>query len=132
MDQPIPLQRQVGEGNQRLKRAITAPKRHPRPNCKQASLLTKTSWNSGWSTSTRRWRSDLSQRSAPQKRHMAHLRRHTSCTPRKPSSWDEEGDKTQPPSGGDCVHQAPGHLSCSDLGRAQNAGPTKSVPLWRT
>ena len=23
-------------------------------------------------------------------------------------------------------------LSCSDLGRAQNAGPTESVPLWST
>ena len=25
--------------------------------------------------------------------------------------------------GGDCACQTPGHLSCSDLGRAQNAGP---------
>ena len=29
----------------------------------------------------------------------------------------------QPPSGGHCARQAPGHLSCSDLGRAQNTGP---------
>ena len=28
------------------------------------------------------------------------------------------GDKTYCPPGGDCAHQAPGHLSCSDLGRA--------------
>ena len=34
--------------------------------------------------------------------------------------------------GGDCAHQAPGHLSCSDLGRAQNVGPTESVPLRTT
>ena len=73
-----------------------------------------------------------SQRSAPQKRHMAHLRRHTSCTPRKLSGRDGGGDKTQPPTGGDCARQAPGHLSCSDLGRAQNTDPTKSVPLWST
>ena len=33
---------------------------------------------------------------------------------------------------GECAHQAPGHLSCSDLGRAQNADPTKSTPLWST
>ena len=33
---------------------------------------------------------------------------------------------------GECAHQAPGHLSCSDLGRAENADPTKSVPLWST
>ena len=31
-----------------------------------------------------------------------------------------------------CARQAVGHLSCSDLGRAQNAGPTESVPLWST
>ena len=28
--------------------------------------------------------------------------------------------------------QAPGDLSCSDLGRAQNAGQTASAPLWNT
>ena len=33
---------------------------------------------------------------------------------------------------GECSHQAPGHLSCMDLGRAQNADPTESVPLWST
>ena len=33
---------------------------------------------------------------------------------------------------GQCTHQAPGHLSCLDLGRAQNAHPTDSVPLWST
>ena len=33
---------------------------------------------------------------------------------------------------GECARQAPGHLSCSDRGWAQNAGPTKSVPLWST
>ena len=73
-----------------------------------------------------------SQRSASQKRHMAHLTRRTHCTPRKPSGWDWGGSKMQPPTGGDCARQAPGHLSCLDLGRAQNAGPTKSAPLWST
>ena len=33
---------------------------------------------------------------------------------------------------GQCTRQAPGHLSCSDLERAQNARPTKSVPLQST
>ena len=47
------------------------------------------------------------------------LRRCTGCTPRKPSSRDR-------------AHQTPGHLSCSDLGRAQNAGPTESAPLRTT
>ena len=73
-----------------------------------------------------------SQRSAPQKRHMAHLRIRAHCTPRKPSGWDRGGSKIQPPTQGDCARQAPGHLSCSDLGRAQNTGPTKPAPLWST
>jgi len=33
---------------------------------------------------------------------------------------------------GQCTHQASGCLSCLDLGRAQNACPTESVPLWST
>ena len=73
-----------------------------------------------------------SQRSAPQKRHTAHLRSCVYYTPRKLRSWDREGDKMHPPTGGDCAHQTPGHLSCSDLGRAQNAGPTESAPLRTT
>ena len=32
----------------------------------------------------------------------------------------------------DHTHQTPSHLSCSDLGRAQNAGPTESAPLRTT
>ena len=73
-----------------------------------------------------------SQRSAPKRRHTAHLRRHSCCAPRKPSGWDMGGDKTHCPTWGVCVHQAPGRLSCSDLGRAQHAAPTESVPLWST
>ena len=33
---------------------------------------------------------------------------------------------------GQCACQAPGRMSCWDLGRAQKAGPTKFVPLWST
>ena len=33
---------------------------------------------------------------------------------------------------GTCTCRAPGHLSCSDLGRAKSSDPTKSVPLWST
>ena len=32
----------------------------------------------------------------------------------------------------ECICQAPGHLSCLALGKAQNADPTKCVPLWST
>ena len=56
-------------------------------------------------------REGRSQRSAPQKRHMAHLRKCARCTHRKPGSWDGGSDKPQPSTGGDCVRQAPGHLS---------------------
>ena len=83
------------------------------------------------------WMADIhqegqSQRSAPQKRHMTHLRRRACCTSRKLSGWDWGGNKTQHPTGGDCTRQAPGHLGCLELGRAQNAGPTESAPLWST
>ena len=68
-----------------------------------------------------------SQRLAPQKRHMAQLRRCAGCTPRKQSGRDEEAI-----SHSDRARQTPDHLSCSDLGRAQNTGPTKSAPLRTT
>ena len=80
-----------------------APERQPIPNCKQTSLLTKTSWDSGQSTSAGR----VAARDQLPRRY----------TPRKPSSWDRGGDKSQPSTGGDDTHQTPGHLSCSDLGR---------------
>ena len=51
---PFPHQRQAGKDSESQKGAIAAPERHHLPNCKEASLLTKTSWDSGWSTSTRR------------------------------------------------------------------------------
>ena len=56
-------------------------------------------------------------------------RRHVRYTHRIPSGWDGGGDKSQPSTGGDYARQGPGHLSCSDLQQAQNAGPTKSAPL---
>ena len=72
-----------------------------------------------------------SQRSALQRIPTAHLRWHSCCAPRKLSSWDQGGDKMHC-TWGECTRQAPGRLSCSDLGRAQNTGPTESVPLWST
>ena len=54
MSWPIPRWRQGDEGSQNRKGAITAPERHPLPNCKQALLLTKTTWDSGLSTSAGR------------------------------------------------------------------------------
>ena len=72
-----------------------------------------------------------SQISDPQKRHTAHLKRRSHCKLRKLSCWDGGSNKIHH-TWGVCAHQAPGCLSYSELGRAQNAGPTKSVPLWST
>ena len=73
-----------------------------------------------------------SQRSAPQRRHTAHLRQCSHCTPRKPSGWDGGGDKTHHHTWEECALKAPGCLRCSDLGRAKSAGPNGFVPLWST
>ena len=94
-------------GSQSQKGAIAAPERHYIPNCKQASLLTKTSWGSGRSTST--WEG------AP----VIH--------PENPVAGMGEAISRS-----DCALQTPHHLSYSDLGRAQNVGPTESAPLRTT
>ena len=60
------------------------------------------------------------------------MRQHSHCAPRKLSGWDKGGDKMPHPTWGECARQAPGHLSCLDLGKTQNTGPTESVPLWHT
>ena len=57
-----------------------------------------------------------SQRSAPQRRHMAHLWWHSHFTPRNLSGWNQEDDKMHRPTWGECARQAPGHLSCLNLG----------------
>ena len=87
--------------------AIAAPERHYLPNCKQASLLTKTSWGSGQSTST--------CEGAP----VVH--------PENRAARMGEAISRS-----DLARQTPHHLSCSDLGRAQNAGPTESASLRTT
>ena len=71
----------------------------------------------------------LSLRSAPQRRHIAHLRR-CSCGAPANLVGTGEGFKTL------CLlrqwaRQAPGLLSSSDLGRAQNTCPAESVP-WQS
>ena len=43
-----------------------------------------------------------SQRSVPERRHMAHLRWCSGCAPRKPCSWDWGGDKMHCPPGSVC------------------------------
>jgi len=72
-----------------------------------------------------------SWRSGPQRRHTVHLRWCSCGAPRKLRGCDCGGNKTHHPAGR-VSRQPPGHLSCMDLGKAQNAGPTESVPLWNT
>ena len=93
-------------GSQSQTGTIAAPERHYLPNWKQASLLTKTSWGSGWSTFAWEGASVVH----PENR-AAGMGEVVSCYR---------------------AHQTPHHLSCSDLGRTQNEGPTESVHLRTT
>ena len=76
-----------------------------------SQFLTKSSWDPGWLTSARRV-------TVRDQFPMAHLRWRSCCVPRKPRGWDQGGDDALP-TWGECSHQAPGCLSCSDLGSAQ-------------
>ena len=93
-------------GSQNWKGAIAAPERHYLPNCKQAPLLTKTSWGSGKSSA---WEGAM----------VVHPENQAAGT----GEAIGHSDRT-------C--QTPHHPSCSELGRAQNASPTESVPLRTT
>ena len=71
----LPGDTQAG-GSQSRKGAIVAPERHPPPNCKQAPLLTKNSWDSGRMTSTGRvaLRNQLSE-GMPEKVHLLYTQK---------------------------------------------------------
>ena len=60
----------------------------------------------------------LSQRSAPQRRHTAHLRQRSHGAPRNPRGWTREVIRRIAQLG-ECTHQAPGRLSSSDFRRAK-------------
>jgi len=94
-------------GSQSWKGAIAAPERHYLPSFKQASLLTKTSWGSGQSSST--WEGVPVVHPENRATGTGEVISHSNCT-----------------------HQTPHHLSCLDLGRAQNACTTESSPLRTT
>ena len=87
------------------------------------------SWDPGWLTSARR----VAAWDQLPRGDTWHLKWCHCSAPKTPSTWDQGGDSdTRTANLGQCARQAPGHLSCSDLGRAQNACPTGSVPLWST
>ena len=93
-----------------------------------SQLLTMSSWDPGWLTSTRRVTAqDQLPRGDPQHTWDGVLVVH----PGKQAAKTREVIRCTTHLE-QCTHQAPGHLSCSDLGRAQNTCPTKSMPLWST
>ena len=119
MGWPIPYQRQAGMGKPELERGNLGPREAYSTKLQTGSIANQELLGF-WAVDIRQ--EGCSQRSAPQKRHTAHLRRLAHCTPRKLSGWDGGADKMHGLFRGDCTCQAPGHLSCLDLGRAQNAG----------
>jgi len=81
-----------------------------------SQLLTTSSWDPGWLTSTGNaaaW-DQLSRGHIWQ-----NLRRYS-----QPSGWDQGKWLRHTAHLGQCTRQAPDHLSCSNLERAQNACPT--------
>ena len=116
-DRPIPRRRQGG-------RRVTARARRQGANLAPETGIP-------YQTSSRlpdanqvflgSWMADVrqegrSQRSALQRRHIAHLRQRSCCTPRKPSSWDPGGGKTHRPTWEECTHQTPSSSSPELLG----------------
>ena len=83
--------REACGGSQSQKGAISAPEGHPLQNCKQAPICLPRLLGilGGWHPPR-----ESQQGSAPQKRHMAYLRRAHLLPPRKPSGWVGGGDKT--------------------------------------
>ena len=86
------------------KGAIAAPERHYLPNGKQAPLLTKPSWGPDSHHPPEKGRQLYTQKTEQQGRERLKI----------------------------AVTTLAKHLSYSDLGRAQNTGPTESVPLSTT
>ena len=128
MDWPLPpleAEREVGKARAESKGQSRPQRWHPLPTVSRLQLLTNSSWDPGWLTSARRV---TALKSAPQGSHTAHLRscsQETECL--RPGRWLRCTGHL-----GQCAHQAPCRLSCSDLGRAQKPHPTESVPLWST
>ena len=94
-----------------------------------SQLLTKSSWDPGWLTFTR----TVTARDQLPRGDTWHT--WDGAPAAHPGNWAAGkggGDNMHCPTWGECTSQAPGHLSCADLGRAQNTGRTESVPLWST
>ena len=139
---PSPARDKQAGGSQRWKGTITAPERPLPPNCKEASLLIKTSWDAGRLTSARRVvaRDQLprSWNGVPivhTENWAAGMEKVIRCTPNLGvtaltkhlvtwAAWTWEGHKMQAqPSLYLCGVPENMNLSCLDLGSTRNPGP---------
>ena len=120
MDRPIACRRQAGQGSQSRKGAIAAPERHPIPTC-QARLL-------GILDGRHQPGGSQPEISFPEETQGAPI-----VHPENLVAGTGEGISLSLQLGATAhTKELVTGMGCSDLGRAQNAGPIKSVPLWGT
>ena len=91
-------------------------------------MLTKSCWDPEWSTSTRR----VTARDQLPRGDTRHTRDGALMAHLETKELGPGRRLTRTAHLGQCAGKAPGCLSCLDLGRAQNAHPTESVPLYST
>ena len=116
-------------GNSQQKSSPSAPEKASSTKRQAGSeLLTKPPWDPGRLTSAGRVAArDQLPRGAHGTPEMVLLLRTRGAEHPGPRGWQDV-----PPHLGRERCQAPSHPSCSDLGRAQNTGPTESAPWWST
>ena len=90
-----PSPQETGRGGQSEMERGNHSRREASSTKLQAGFIANQDFLGFWMVDIR-WEG-CSQRSAPQKRRTPHLRRRIGCTPRKPSSRDGGGDKSQRP-----------------------------------
>ena len=94
---PSPCQRQVGDSQNRKARGNLGPRDDILHQTVSGLPVANQVFLGSWMLDI--CQEGCSQRSAEQRRHMAHLRRNSLCAPRKPRDWDQGGDKMHRPSG---------------------------------
>ena len=116
-DRPLPLpeaERQAGDSQSQRARGKLGPRDSILYQTVNRLLIANQVFLGSWMVDI--CQEGCSQRSAPQRRHMAHLRRCSLGALRKPRGWDRGGDKTHHPAGR--VH-SPSIWSLELLGRGK-------------
>ena len=93
MDRPIPLteaERQAGNSKSQKARGILSPKEEILYQIVNRLPVANQVFLGSWTVDI--CQEGCCQRSAPQRRQMAHLRQRSHGAPRKLSSWDQGGD----------------------------------------